>query len=148
MLSQASGQQTFSVHCGTCKNCILIFAYILFCCLLAKSPSCYGGHSNAAMDWLRIQRTYYKFTRNLLPIRQIFRRGKWRRKGKRQLSGMKEAEVQASLCETQRESTFVQWHVCKSGHWEYALALLRPILMMQFEAVEEEIEFSQIEKLS
>lgn len=61
---------------------------------------------------------------------------------------MKEAEVQAFLSQSQREWIFVQWHVCKSGHWEYALALLRPILMMQFEAVEEEIEFSQIEKLS
>lgn len=43
---------------------------------------------------------------------------------------------------------FVLWNVCKSGHWEYAVALLHPILMMQSEAVEEEIEFSQIEKLS
>lgn len=65
---------------------------------------------------------------------------------RRQLRGMKEAKVQPS--EKEREWIFVQWHVCKSGHWEYALALLRPILMMQFEAVEEEIEFSQIEKLS
>ena len=61
---------------------------------------------------------------------------------------MKGAEVQAALSETQREWIFVQWHVCKSGHWEYAPALLLPILMMQFKAVEEEIEFSQIEKLS
>lgn len=53
-----------------------------------------------------------------------------------------------SLVETQREWIFVQWHVCKSGRWEYARALLHPILMMQSEAVEEEIEFSQIEKLS
>lgn len=43
---------------------------------------------------------------------------------------------------------FVQWDVCKSGHWEYAVTRLHPILMMQSEAVEEEIEFSQIEKLS
>lgn len=47
-----------------------------------------------------------------------------------------------------REWIFVQWHVCKSDHWEYAVPLAHPILMMQFEAVEEEIEFSQIEKLS
>lgn len=62
---------------------------------------------------------------------------------------MKKAKVQASpLAETRREWIFSQWHLCKSGHWEYALALLHPILMMQSEAVEKEIEFSQIEKPS
>lgn len=49
---------------------------------------------------------------------------------------------------TVTEWIFVEWHVCKSGQWGYALALLRPILMMQLEAVEEQIEFSQIERLS
>lgn len=58
------------------------------------------------------------------------------------------AKVQSSLALKVRQWVFVQWHICKSGHWEYAPALLRPILMMQFEAVEEEIEFSQIEKPS
>lgn len=58
------------------------------------------------------------------------------------------AKVQRSPLLKLRQWIFVQWHICKSHHWEYALALLRPILMMQFEAVEEEIEFSQIEKPS
>lgn len=58
------------------------------------------------------------------------------------------AKVQSSFSLKVRQWIFVQWHICKSGHWEYAPALLHPILMMQFEAVEEEIEFSQIEKPS
>lgn len=57
-------------------------------------------------------------------------------------------KVQSALSLKLRQWIFVQWHICKSCHWEYAPALLRHILMMQFEAVEEEIEFSQIEKPS
>ena len=50
---------------------------------------------------------------------------------------------------TLEESGFVySGHVCKCGHREYSAALQHPVLMMLFEAVEEEIEFSQIERLS
>lgn len=66
---------------------------------------------------------------------------------------MKEAEAQAGLSEiSQNRSQRVDFcavaHVCKSGHWEYIRALLRPILMMRSEAVKEEIGFSQIEEPS
>lgn len=65
----------------------------------------------------------------------------------RWLTGTK-AKVQSSRSLKRRQWVFVQFHICKWGHWEYAPALPRPILMMQLEAVEEEIEFSQIEKPS
>lgn len=61
---------------------------------------------------------------------------------------MKEAQGRASLAETQSGFFCTVATYANLAIGNNALALLRPILMMQFEAVEEEIEFSQIEKPS
>lgn len=150
MFSQASGQQTFSAECGTCESCVVILAYILFCCLLASHLPVMVvipmqlwiglGYKNVLMQ-VHAQSVPHKI--NLLT---------WEIKGLKEKDSVAEWKKQRYrpllLLKLGREWIFSQWHLCKSGHWEYALALLHPILMMQSEALEKEIEFSQIEKSS